>query len=143
MIILRNVNWFDNDFQSSRQQFLGSDAESFVWNGDDLPVDVLFSTLVTTAPVDVALAVSLDGPVGSLTLFRAVGPLLATTTQFCGQSTNIEAVGAVPNDAITFLRKQKANMKINNSKTIMLTDNIFTLVFTSVSIPNSDWWFFE
>ena len=80
MTIWRRENWFDNDFQSSRNQFLGSDSESFVWNGDDLPVDVLFSTLVTTAPVDVTLPVSFDGPVGSLTFFGAVSPLLATTT---------------------------------------------------------------
>ena len=58
MIIWRRENWFDNDFQSSRNQFLGSDSKSFVWNGDDLPVDVLFSTFVTTAPVDVTLPIS-------------------------------------------------------------------------------------
>ncbi len=71
---------FDNNFETSRNQFLGSDAESFVGNGDDLPVDVLFSTFVTTAPVDVTLSVSLDRPVLDLTVFRAVSPLFATTT---------------------------------------------------------------
>jgi len=46
MIVWRRENWFDDDFQAGRNQFLGSDSESFVWNGDDLPVDVLFTTLV-------------------------------------------------------------------------------------------------
>ena len=58
MVSWRNEYWFDDDFQSSRNQFLGSDSESFVWNGDDLPVDVLFSVLVTPAPVDVTLPIS-------------------------------------------------------------------------------------
>ena len=80
MIFRRSEHWFDDDFEASRNQFLGSDAESFVWNGYDFPVDVLFATFVTTAPVDMTLAVSFDGPVGSLTLFGAVSPLLATTT---------------------------------------------------------------
>ena len=35
-----------------------SDSKTFVSNGDDFPIDVLFSTFVTTAPVDVKLAVS-------------------------------------------------------------------------------------
>ena len=78
MIVRRVEYWFDDDFQSSRNQFLGS--ESLVWNGDDLPIDVLFSALVNTAPVDVTLPVSLDRPVGSLALFGAVSPLLATAT---------------------------------------------------------------
>ena len=58
MTIWRVEYRFDNDFQSSGNQLLGSDAESFVYDGDDFPVDVLFSVLVTTAPVDVTLSVS-------------------------------------------------------------------------------------
>jgi len=50
-----------------------------------------------------ALAVSFDGPVGSLTFFGAVGPLLATATQFGGKPTKFEAVGAVPSNSIFFL----------------------------------------
>ena len=103
MIIWRSKNWFDNELQSNRNQFLGSDSEFFFWNGDDLPVDFLFTTLVTLAPVDGTLSVSFDGPVGSLTLFGAVDPLLATTGQFDRQSTNTEAVGAVPGNRLSFL----------------------------------------
>ena len=103
MIIWREENWFDNDFEPSRNQFFGSQSQSFVWDGDDLPVDVLFTTLVTSAPVDVTLTVSLNRPVGPLALFRAVSPLLAPTTQFGGKSTKIEAVGAVPDNSILFL----------------------------------------
>ena len=58
MIIWGRENGFDDDFHASGNQFLGSDSESFVWNGDDLPVDVLFSVLVTPAPVDVTLPIS-------------------------------------------------------------------------------------
>jgi len=84
MTIRGRESWFDNDFKSSRNPFLGSDSESLVWNGDYFPVNILFSTFMTSAPVDVTLAVSLDGPVGFLTFFRAVGPLLAPTTYFSG-----------------------------------------------------------
>jgi len=80
MIIWRRESWFHDDFHSGGNQLLGSDSESFVFNGDDLPVDVFFTIFVTTAPIDVTLPVSFDGPVGNLTYFGAVGPLLATTT---------------------------------------------------------------
>ena len=103
MIIWRKENWFYDDLHSCRNHFLGPDSKSFVYNRDDLPVDVLFSTFVTTAPVDVTLAVSFARPVGSLTLFGAVSPLLATATQFGGKSTQLEAVGAVPSNRIFFL----------------------------------------
>jgi len=103
IMIGRIESWFDDDFHSSRNQVLGSDSESFAWNGDDLPVNVLFTTFVTTAPVDMALAVSFDGPVGSaLTFFGAVGPLLATATQFGGKSTKLKTVGTVPGRRIFF-----------------------------------------
>jgi len=69
MIILRKENWFDDDLQSSRNQFLGTDSKSFVYNRDDLPVDVLFSTFMSAAPVDVTLPVSFARPVFSLTFF--------------------------------------------------------------------------
>ena len=69
MIFRRSEHRFDDDFEASRNQFLGSDSESFVWNGYDLPFDVLFSTFVTTAPFDVTLTVSLARPVGCLTFF--------------------------------------------------------------------------
>jgi len=61
---------------------------------------------VTTAPVDVKLAVSCAGPVLGLTFFGAVSSLLATTTQFGWKSTNIETVGAVSDDIIFFLTKK-------------------------------------
>jgi len=101
--IRRGVNWFDEDFETSRNKFFGSDSESFVGYGDDLPVNVLFTTLVTTAPIDVTLAISFVGPVFSLTLFGAVGPLLATATQFGGKPTKLEAIGTVPSNKIFFL----------------------------------------
>jgi len=87
VIIRRWENWFDDDFHAKWNQFLGSDSESFVWNWDDLPVDVLLSTFVTTAPVDVTLSVSFVRPVIDLTLFGAVSSLVATTAQFGGKST--------------------------------------------------------
>ena len=98
MSIRRRKSRLHNDFESSRKKFLCSDSKSFVWNGDDLPVDVLFTIFVTTAPVDVTLPVFFAGPVLDLTFFGAVGPLLAPTTYFGGKSTNIEAIGAVPGD---------------------------------------------
>nr|CAG4638006.1 EOG090X0BTB [Chydorus sphaericus] len=53
----------------------------------DFPVDVLFSTLVTTAPVDVTLPVSFVGPVLDLTLFGAISPrarvVLTSATASC------------------------------------------------------------
>jgi len=61
---------------------------------------------VTTAPVDVTLPVSFDGPVLGLTFFGAVSSLLATTAQFGGKSTNIETVGAVSDGSIFFLAKK-------------------------------------
>jgi len=103
VIIWRWEYWFHNDLHSSGKKFLGSDPESFVENGDDLPVDVLFSIFVTTAPVLVTLPVSFDGPVLGLTFFGAVGPLLATAAQFSGQSAKLKAVGAVPDDGLFFL----------------------------------------
>ena len=103
MVIWRRESWFDDDFHSGGNQLLGSDSESFVYNGDDLPVDVLFAVLMASAPIGVTLSVSFLGPVGNLTHFGTVGPLLATTTQFGGYSTNIEAIGAVPSDTIFFL----------------------------------------
>jgi len=42
MIIRRVENWFVDEFQARRFQFLGSDSESFVWYGDNLSVDVFF-----------------------------------------------------------------------------------------------------
>ncbi len=96
----RGENWFDNHFHARRNNFLGPNSESFVWNGDDFPVDVLFSTLVFSAPVDVTLAISSAGPVSRLTFFGAVSPLLATPTQL--ESMKIEAVGAVSGNSIYF-----------------------------------------
>jgi len=81
MTISSVENWFDDNFHASRKQFSGSNSESFVWNRDDLPVSVFFSTLVMTAPVDMSLSVSYVGPVGNLTFSGAVRPLLATSTQ--------------------------------------------------------------
>ena len=109
-------SWFNNDFQSRRNQFLGSDSESFVRNGDDLPVDVLLTTFVTTAPVDVTLSVSFAWPVLGLTFSGTVSSLLATTTQFGGQSTNIETVGAVPDDTIFSLSKHVVNITSKRKK---------------------------
>jgi len=86
--------------------FFGSDSESFVRNGHDLPVDVLLSTFLTTVPVDVSLCVSFGKPVGFLTFLEAVASLIATITGFGGRSANFEAVGAVPDDAIFFLIKK-------------------------------------
>ena len=67
MIVWRRENWFDDDFQAGRNQFLGSDSEFFVWNGDDLPVVVLFTTLVTLASFYLTLSVTFAGPVLDLT----------------------------------------------------------------------------
>ena len=106
MIVWRRENWFDDDFQSRRNQFFGFDSASFVLDGDDLPVDVLFSTFVTTASVDVTLPVSFTGSVLDLSCFGgigAVGPLLAPTTYFGGKYTKIETEGAVHDGAIHFL----------------------------------------
>jgi len=70
---------------------------------------------VTTAPVDVTLAVSSAGPVGSLILFRTVGSLLASTAYFGGRSTRLKAIGAVPSEKISFLLK---HMVINQVEII-------------------------
>ena len=68
----------DNNSVAFWKQFFGPDAQSFVGNRDDFPVDVLFSILVATAPVDVALSFSLPRPVRRLAFFRAVGSLLTS-----------------------------------------------------------------
>jgi len=44
----------------------------------------------------VTLSGSSDVPVGSLAIYGAIGPLLATVTKFCWDTTNLKAKGAVP-----------------------------------------------
>ena len=95
MIIWRSEHWFNDDFESRRDEFLRSNSKSFVWNGDDLPVDVLFPELMTLAPVDVTLAVAIDGPILVFTLSGAVSSHLASTAQFGGKSTKLETISAV------------------------------------------------
>ncbi len=105
MTIWRCEYPFDNDSESRREQFLGSDSKSsFDWDWDDFPVDVLFSTLVTLAPFDVTLTVTIARPVLDLAIFGAVSPFLAPTAQFGRRSTKFETVGAV-HETISFLLK--------------------------------------
>lgn len=87
---------FNDDAETGWKESFGSDSESLVLNRDYLPIQVLFAALVTAAPVDVSLAVSLDGPVGNLTLSGAVGSLLTTATFFYGEVADIEAISTVP-----------------------------------------------
>ena len=88
----------NDDAETGWKESFSSDSESLVWNRDDLPIQVLFAAFVTAAPVDVTLAVSLDGPIGLLALFGAVGPLLATATLFDGKIADFEAISTVPDD---------------------------------------------
>jgi len=69
---------------------------------------------MTTAPFDVTLSVSLYRPVGSLALFGAVGPLVATATQFSGESTQFKTIGAVSLGSIFFLEITR-NIMTNKS----------------------------
>jgi len=88
---------FDDDSKSGRNQSLSSQAQSFVWNWNNFPVNILFSVIETAAPVLMTLSRSIDVPVSNLTLSGAVGPLFTATTQFGRGITNLKAKGAVPN----------------------------------------------
>ena len=86
---------FDDDAKSGWKESFSSDSESLVWNRDDLPIQILFATLVTAAPVDVTLTVASDGPIGLLALSGAVSPLLATGTLFDWEVADFEAISMV------------------------------------------------
>ncbi len=130
----------DDDFHASRKQVLGSDSKSFVGNWDDLSVDVLFSTLVTTAPVEVTLSVSFAWPVGLLTFIGAENPVLAPTTQLGWKSTNNEAEGAVSYSVIFFLQKQHLMSDYKRKKYHILKSKLLytlTITFICHSMSNS------
>ncbi len=89
-------NGFDDDPKSGRNKSLSNHAQSFIGNWNNFPVNVLFTVLVTAAPVLVTLSGSSDFPVGNLTLSAAVSSLLTSATKFGGGITYFKAKGTMP-----------------------------------------------
>ena len=130
MVIQRRVSWFDDDIHAGRNKLFSSESKSFVWNWDDLPVDVLFAVLMTVAPFDVTLSVTTAGPVLDLAIFGAVSPLVASATQFGRISTDLETVGAVPDS--TFLLHENC-ISHYLIKHILIVLHTLDLLFESIS----------
>ena len=63
------VDGFNDDPISCWYESFCSDSQSFIWNWSDLPVDVLFSVNVKSAPVFVTLSIARNGPVSNLAFF--------------------------------------------------------------------------
>lgn len=88
---------FDDDSKSGWNEIAWLyNAQSFVGNRNNFPVDVLFSVLVMAAPVLVTFSRSGDSPVGNLALSGAVSSLLTATTKFGRGITNLKTKSAVP-----------------------------------------------
>ena len=56
MIMRIGEDGFDDDSESGWKEFFGADAQAFVGNWDDFPIDVLLTILESPAPVHVALS---------------------------------------------------------------------------------------
>ena len=96
MVVWIRKCWFDDDAVTGWKKFFSNNAETFVGNRDDFPVDIFFSMIVNAAPVFMTLSGTRDFPVGNLAFLRAVGPFLAAATKFDGKCCNdLEAEGAV------------------------------------------------
>ena len=60
---------------------------------------------------EIAVMLPVVGPVQSLTVFGAVGPLLASSTKFGGDSAEFQAESAVPIALSIILNEFKVNLK--------------------------------
>ena len=96
---------------SSWNKSFSSNSQSFFGNWDNLPVDVLFSVVVTAAPVFVTLTVPSYFPVGNLTLFGAVCSLLTTAACFNGWFTDLKASGAMSRNNGLLLKQLNKPLK--------------------------------
>ena len=96
MVVWIRKCWFDDDAVTGWKKFFSNNAETFVGNRDDFPVDIFFSMIVNAAPVFMTLSRASDFPVCNLAFLGAVGPLLAASTKFDRKCCDyLEAEGAV------------------------------------------------
>jgi len=70
----------DHDSKANWKKSLSFHSKPFVWNWDNLPVNVLFTIFILAAPVLVTLPSTNDRPVLQLTFSGAVCPLLTFGT---------------------------------------------------------------
>ena len=68
MIMRIGEDGFDDDPESGWKKFFGADAQTFVGNGDDFPINVFFTVIVDSAPVGMSLSGTRAGPVRFLAL---------------------------------------------------------------------------
>ena len=107
MIVWIGVDWFYDDSVTGRKRSFCYDSEAFVFNRKNLPIDILFTVLVTAAPVFMTLSGASDRPVSCLTFFRAVSPLLAAATLLDEEPTYFfQADCTVPDNLFVILGKE-------------------------------------
>ena len=128
MIVWIGVDWLYDDSVTGRKESFCYDSETFVFNRKNLPIDILFTVLVTAAPVFMTLSGASDRPVSCLAFFRAVSPPLAAAT-LLDEKPNyfFQAEGTVPN-LFSILKK------VNNIQVIDQKDNeIFLFIMINPS----------
>ena len=97
MIVRISKDGFNEDSVAGWKESLSHDSKPFVFNRNNLPIDVFFTVIVTTTPVFMTLSGASDRPVSCLTFFRAVGPLLAAATLLDKRTKYFfQAEGTVP-----------------------------------------------
>ena len=69
MIVWIGENGLNNDSISGWKQLLSTNSKSFVWNRNDLPVDIFLAVFIKAAPVNVTLPDAINGAVLFLTNF--------------------------------------------------------------------------
>ena len=112
MIHRAGKSMFHDDPESSWKKPLSAYSKTFVRNGHNFPIEIFFSTRIfEAAPVLMTLSRSFRRPIFSLTVFRAVGPLLASSTKFGGDSAEIQTESAVPVALPVILNEFKVNFK--------------------------------
>lgn len=55
MLTRTGERWFNDDAVTSWKQFLSDDAETFIGNRNDGPIDILFAVVVNATPVFMTL----------------------------------------------------------------------------------------
>lgn len=112
MIHRAGKSMFHDDPESSWKKLFSTNSKTFVRNGHNFPIKIFFSTRIFEAtPVLMTLPSSFGRPIFSLTVFRAVGPLLASSTKFGGDSAEIQTESAVPVALSIILNEFKVNLK--------------------------------
>ena len=111
MIHRAAISVFNDDPESSWKKPLRANSKTFVGNSHNFPIEIFFSTRIfEAAPVLMTLSSSFKRPIFSLTVFRAVGPLLASSTKFGGDSAEIQTESAVPKALSIILNEFKVNL---------------------------------